>query len=186
MSNESNKSFAKLESQYLILNRENYIEEQEDMYSLFESVKQDFTCQDIKDILTHSFDWRKKIVGIYLAIAQRNPLLVCDLCEMLFNRNCIVLRRPIILSLALIGGNPASDQIKVFLMKPYDEESFHEYVAAIEAANILKCDVVTLENDILERLRNDGISNAEIDISRIRFRKAFDYWQRQEPEKATY
>lgn len=178
MSNELNKPFAKIESKYLLLHRENYIDEQEDIYSLFESVKQDFQVQDIKYILVHSFDWRKKIVGIYLAIAQRNPLLICDLSEMLFNRNCIILRRSIILSLALIGGKDAGNQIIAFLKEPYDEDSFDEYVAAIEAAKILKYNISTLESKILDRLRNDGASDCDIDISRIRFRRAFNYWHR--------
>jgi hypothetical protein len=67
-----------------------------------------------------------------------------------------------------------------FLDDPYQEDSLHEYVAAIEALHVLCPDeMINAEQELMARIRQEGFDGSVVAASRSRFLKAVEYWRRE-------
>lgn len=162
---------------YLILHRENYLEEGGEIRDFVRELSRSIGDGGIQALLD-DVGWRAPIVGVHCVIAaRRRPFF-----EAMGNRLVVgrigFLRQPICLALTFLGGGGAADSVAAFLDQPYDEEAFYEYAAALEAIERLRPASYGANSDkVLSRLSVESYYDAEaFQESRERFAAALKYW----------
>jgi Family of unknown function (DUF6000) len=163
---------------YLLLHRENYLDEETDVKIVMRNLAASVTPQERKELL-ESPDWREVILGIYCVIAIQDVASRDRLGTMLLRGKQTMLKRPLCLALTILGGEESAGYVSDFLNMPYEEDAFTEYAAALAAIEKLDPEEhARLEGPLVTRLaKEEYYEPGDFRKSRERFGAALAYWQ---------
>ena len=175
-------AFSKLlDKDYLALIRENYLEEEEDIRPLVREATAALSASELEEVIGAP-GWRGAVVGVHCAIATGNPEWVRILAARLTDQCPPLLRRPILLGLAILGSEEAFAAIRDFVSRPYVPDAADDYVAAFEALwHVGDRTCTLLQQEREAALLAEGVTRQNIDRSRMRFRKALNFWASNMP-----
>jgi hypothetical protein len=117
MSDTHNEIFDAVGEKYLLLHRENYIEE-DDVQRLLAPLARRASKKEINRLL-NAPDWRMKLVGVYLVVSQGDSTFARALAEMLSTPGGRQVRRPICIALAVLRDSSAVAGLAAFLYGAY-------------------------------------------------------------------
>ena len=106
MCNTAHSICPDLAAEYLLLHRENYLDEGADIRPRFRHHATRTKEADIMRLLT-ARDWRDRLVGVYLAFNHQTADLRRVIADMLLSVSGRPVRRAICLALALLKGDVA-------------------------------------------------------------------------------
>lgn len=162
---------------YMVLHRENYLEEPNDLDQLVVSAGRDCSDRAIADLLA-SPNWRSAIIGTYCVLGGRRASFASDLRKKLLGSSQPLLRRPACLGLLILRSDELGRDCLALLGRPFADD-LGDRAAALEALRILDSPAYAVlrqrtQGDS-ERVRLDGHMLA---ASQARFAAAVAFWAR--------